>query len=729
MAESSEAPFGATQSENLQTYASKRPSVHEMLSVKHRPGIHHAATDILAMSNIRHYESAHEISRSDISPKLRDLDRKSPEEQIAFWQKCLLKKQDELDELGGLPPDCIANDVLTRYFDSSARGISLVFMSAHRDQEGEKAKGEDHEEVLNRDGLYDALSEHYNFYPKLEEEERYGLKENKCKIEQFERLCEFIEPPCNKETFGYCVRRLRIVLLLEEFRLKSNDDSFGKVFHMDYDDDDIHTMFNSHMEKKEVVRAGKTFKVPVIPPQYHVNDFVEYFFTSKTARKGRVHWTHLHFAAIELLLGVGQVWRLPGPALGMLCNLHKAQPQITYVDPHTIHSKEDERGYLWSYMVIPDVHLDNASAENLALYRRWFEMRQDPAERKMVSPIPPRVHVAVTNMKLGIMWSSLQANTLLTAETEPYYIGKWTTDADDRKQGAYATLLDKVTCKGCCTKRNKAGNDGLGDYEKLSTEDEDMEAGLPLYKYPGLKQALEQNVVEAHTHAGQRADQKDQSCCTFEKSFHQVLAVLEKQNSMLRLGDHWHLMMRIILNRTVEYLDVLELYEAAITRLSFLLRDENTEDKDDLVAKIEMVKLELDALKRLIDPFADYVVPDLCHLADKLHDEYPLVYHHVKDIQNNVRMFGPKCKSLISRCGNLTNEYDRIAGDKTNAILNILTFITFVITPMQLMTGLYGMNFRIMPELNWDHGYFYFWCLSITLSILFALILVCLRRG
>lgn len=718
------------------------------------------------MSTAAPEEHAELSSRGDISPSLVRIDAEESVKQADFWASCVSGKQPELDDLGGLPLDAVANDVLTRYFDSSERGLNLVFDSALRDQKGtvpgsfalvfDSSRGDEKDKAqdcLNKDGLYDALSEHLMFFEVMSDrpEEKEKMLNDRSNT-QFESICDAVGLPCSRETFAYAVRRLRIGLLMKHYKLHHDEDDIGKVFHIDYDDDFIYTEFKTSWETRVVKHSGKSFNIPCVEAQSPVKSFADYLYTSKMKRKGRVHWSHLHFPSTELSLAVGQVWRLTGPCLGLICELWKAQPQISYNGKSWrkeadgtdgVHDpKEDSRGYSWSYMVVPAVYLDFSSRENLELYRQWFDARQDPNLRHTVDAMPPPVHVACTHMNLAMLWSSIQANTLLTAESEAYYIGKWTTDASHHTKSFFFHALDRITCAGACTKRKKGG-DGRGDYEKLSTKDpDDVEAckdkikegekggkkhqlaGLPVSDE--LHEALQH---DEHDKQGQKATDEGVSCITFEKTCEQVLQVLERQNSMLRLGDHWHLLTRITVNRTHEYLDVVELYDAAVNRLSFLLHDKDTQNKDDLVAKIETVKLELNQLQRLVQPFGDYVVPELCRLAEAFHFEYPLVYHHVQDIQNNFRTFMPKCNSLISRCQNLTNEYDRIAGDKMNNILNILTFITFVITPMQLMTGLYGMNFKIIPELRWDYGYHYFWSLAMSLTLVFALLLVCLKRA
>jgi len=42
---------------------------------------------------------------------------------------------------------------------------------------------------------------------------------------------------------------------------------------------------------------------------------------------------------------------------------------------------------------------------------------------------------------------------------------------------------------------------------------------------------------------------------------------------------------------------------------------------------------------------------------------------------------------------------------KQNHVLTFLTMVTVIFMPLTLIAGWYGMNFRNMPELNWDYGY------------------------
>jgi len=54
---------------------------------------------------------------------------------------------------------------------------------------------------------------------------------------------------------------------------------------------------------------------------------------------------------------------------------------------------------------------------------------------------------------------------------------------------------------------------------------------------------------------------------------------------------------------------------------------------------------------------------------------------------------------------------------KQNRIMTILTVVTTVFMPPTLIVGWYGMNFKYMPELEWEYGYPAVIILSILISV------------
>ena len=58
---------------------------------------------------------------------------------------------------------------------------------------------------------------------------------------------------------------------------------------------------------------------------------------------------------------------------------------------------------------------------------------------------------------------------------------------------------------------------------------------------------------------------------------------------------------------------------------------------------------------------------------------------------------------------------------KLNEIMKVLTIFSALFIPLTFLAGVYGMNFKLLPELNWQWGYPVFWiiCIITTIFMLF----------
>ena len=54
---------------------------------------------------------------------------------------------------------------------------------------------------------------------------------------------------------------------------------------------------------------------------------------------------------------------------------------------------------------------------------------------------------------------------------------------------------------------------------------------------------------------------------------------------------------------------------------------------------------------------------------------------------------------------------------RQNRVMKILTVVTTIFSPLTLLVGWYGMNFRYMPELSWRYGYPLVFLASITITV------------
>ena len=70
------------------------------------------------------------------------------------------------------------------------------------------------------------------------------------------------------------------------------------------------------------------------------------------------------------------------------------------------------------------------------------------------------------------------------------------------------------------------------------------------------------------------------------------------------------------------------------------------------------------------------------------------------------------------------NNYMSLVAHKTNKVMSRLTVVSIIFLPLTFLCGVYGMNFDVIPELKWAHGYGYFWGIAGALVV----VLVALMR-
>ena len=49
--------------------------------------------------------------------------------------------------------------------------------------------------------------------------------------------------------------------------------------------------------------------------------------------------------------------------------------------------------------------------------------------------------------------------------------------------------------------------------------------------------------------------------------------------------------------------------------------------------------------------------------------------------------------------------------------MKVLTVMATIFIPMTFLAGVYGMNFKYMPELEWRYAYLFFWVVVLVVFI------------
>ncbi len=74
------------------------------------------------------------------------------------------------------------------------------------------------------------------------------------------------------------------------------------------------------------------------------------------------------------------------------------------------------------------------------------------------------------------------------------------------------------------------------------------------------------------------------------------------------------------------------------------------------------------------------------------------VYDHVVQIIDTIETFREMLSSML-------DIYLSSLSNRMNQVMKVLTIIATIFIPLTFLAGLYGMNFKYMPELEWHWGY------------------------
>ncbi len=87
------------------------------------------------------------------------------------------------------------------------------------------------------------------------------------------------------------------------------------------------------------------------------------------------------------------------------------------------------------------------------------------------------------------------------------------------------------------------------------------------------------------------------------------------------------------------------------------------------------------------------------------------VYDHVIHIIDSVDIYREMLSSMLDM-------YLSSVSNRLNEVMKVLTVISLIFMPLTFLAGVYGMNFKYMPELEWRYGYFASLLLMLGIAVL-----------
>lgn len=171
---------------------------------------------------------------------------------------------------------------------------------------------------------------------------------------------------------------------------------------------------------------------------------------------------------------------------------------------------------------------------------------------------------------------------------------------------------------------------------------------------------------------------------------------------------------------------VVDHYFVVLERIGDRIEDLDDEMIDnpepDSLETIHALKREMIVLRRSVWPLRE-VVGGMERSDSDLVREATRIY--LRDVYDHTVQVADVVESFRDLLSGLQDLYLSSISNKMNEVMKVLTIAATIFVPLTFFAGIYGMNFKYMPELEWKWSYPIFWGVILVLG---GLMLVYFRR-
>jgi magnesium transporter len=131
-------------------------------------------------------------------------------------------------------------------------------------------------------------------------------------------------------------------------------------------------------------------------------------------------------------------------------------------------------------------------------------------------------------------------------------------------------------------------------------------------------------------------------------------------------------------------------------------------------ASIHVLKRELIFLRRSVWPLRELIVGLERNESNLITEP---IFPYLRDVYEHTIQIIDSVESFRDMIAGMLDVYLSSLSNRMNEVMKVLTVIATIFIPLTFLAGVYGMNFRHMPELAWKWAYPTVWGIMISLGI------------
>ncbi len=237
---------------------------------------------------------------------------------------------------------------------------------------------------------------------------------------------------------------------------------------------------------------------------------------------------------------------------------------------------------------------------------------------------------------------------------------------------------------------------------KMDAYGDDLFSVFKLLDYQGGEDDLKITEVDIYASSNFVITIHKQAHRVFEFLFSKVM---QNERMMSRGSD---LLLHALVDAAIDSYNItLDVLESQVDEIEETVLEE---PDGDIVRSIFRLRRHMAMLKRVAGPQKESLHRLSRGNLTLVSDRAQVYFRDIYDNVNRIIDIADSNRETLSAA---LEVYFSSVSTKTNEVIKFLTFITVLLMPPTFLAGLWGMNFTSMPELNWEHGYLFFWIVTI----------------
>ena len=139
-----------------------------------------------------------------------------------------------------------------------------------------------------------------------------------------------------------------------------------------------------------------------------------------------------------------------------------------------------------------------------------------------------------------------------------------------------------------------------------------------------------------------------------------------------------------------------------------------THPTDRTIKKIQAIRNEIVFIRRVVWPLRE-VVSNLGRRESPLIKETTEIY--LRDVYDHTVQIMDTIETYREMISGMLDIYLSSVSNRLNSVMKVLTIIATIFMPLTFIAGIYGMNFKYMPELEWRWEYPVIWMVIVFIGV------------